>query len=109
MLLDARTGIKGHGVKACITDLPWGDTKVTDYKTDVDYSKLAEFLSGMVDSVSSINVEGVDMDLGKKRKRSSQKQEPIIVAMGDGEALVDLRGALAKKNIKVCLQKCLVL
>ena len=100
--MDTNIGVKGHGVKLFLTDLPWGDTKKAGYDTSPDYANLAEFFSTFMDSVQSLSSEHIDPDLGRKRKRGGEKQESIVVAMGDTPALSSLKDALAKKSITVC-------
>ena len=90
-------------MKVCLTDLPWGKSEVTDYNVDIDYTKVADIMAGHFDRLASMHVNNINTDLANKRARRGDRQEPIIVAMGDGEALGKLRASLKEKNIEVCI------
>ena len=96
-------GLKSTVAKLILTDLPWGDEAKTKYNTHVNYKPLAEFIGEQFNRVGSLTTTSMAADLGAKRqKRTTIRQEPIVVAMGDATALGKLRDTLDEQQIEVC-------
>ena len=100
--------VRFSAMQLCLTDLPWGDKDITGYNTTVDYSKLAALLKSHYAKVDAMSKTSKLAHLGAKRKRSTEEQEPIVVAMGDQASLAKLTEALAVEDIKVCIEFLIV-